>query len=186
MQRHLLLLLLSATAILAMPQQPQVCTGGSYELCVAGVVCVQSFPESCRCGNAAIDKCAQACGMPDPAPERQDCGDEGSVQPPQQEPSVPSPQEPSEPSPGLPPKDDDGNANCSNDEEEKCMTDCLGDKVCPVLFPAQCSCRNCHVEDCAMQCKVKDFEGQLDDCSVEKLEGNQASWKERGNRCGGL
>ena len=174
MQRNLILLLLSATGILAMPQQQQQqnrgaaenCTGGSYKSCVADVTCIQSFPKSCHCHNDAADKCAQACGMP--PPKHDDCGDGQSLQ---------------QPSQGPPPKDGDG--DCSNDEEESCMTDCLGEHICPVLYPAQCSCRNRHIKECAMKCGVKDFEGQLDNCSMAKLKGKKASWKERGNGCGG-
>lgn len=48
-----------------------MCTGGSFDACVADVICTQSFPGSCLCQNNAKMRCASACGAA--KPELQSC-----------------------------------------------------------------------------------------------------------------
>jgi hypothetical protein len=61
-------LLLLPTLIAALPGPAAtptdisyICTGGSYESCVNSKFCTQSWPESCECRNAQIDRCMKAC-----------------------------------------------------------------------------------------------------------------------------
>lgn len=186
MQRHLLLplLLLSATSILATPQRKKEpgtqCTDGSYKSCIAAVLCIQSFPESCTCHNDIVTRCAQACGEVASPEDFQDCG-EGRPSPPQSSPKPPpksSPKPPPKSSPKPPPKND------GDDEEgeERCMTHCLEGRFCPVLYPAQCRCRNRHIRACARRCGVEDFEKQLNGCPVTKGLKGKPSWKTDGKR----
>ncbi|KAI5805178.1 hypothetical protein EDC01DRAFT_360828 [Geopyxis carbonaria] len=68
------LLTLLPLAVLAAPAPLEVspsCTGGSYATCVADTMCIQSWPESCECANAAKARCAVDCGGGRPA--LQDC-----------------------------------------------------------------------------------------------------------------
>ncbi|KAF8246191.1 hypothetical protein K440DRAFT_632429 [Wilcoxina mikolae CBS 423.85] len=58
----------------ALPQTtPATCTGGTFDSCVASVMCVQSWPESCICHNNQVDTCATACYVTPPAGSKQNC-----------------------------------------------------------------------------------------------------------------
>ncbi|KAF8538822.1 hypothetical protein BDD12DRAFT_840511 [Trichophaea hybrida] len=49
---------------------PATCTGGTFNSCVASVICVESWPESCICHNSQVDKCATACYVILPAKQK--------------------------------------------------------------------------------------------------------------------
>jgi hypothetical protein len=78
--RSITLLVLLLGAVTAFPQSsttPEACTAA----CAADIVCIDSWPDSCICHNAALNQCATDCGLEgDPAgledcsvTRRQDC-----------------------------------------------------------------------------------------------------------------
>ncbi len=52
------------------------CVGGTYQSCFHDVKCIDSFPESCHCGNKARRRCAHACAL-ETSPQYQNCTDPG-------------------------------------------------------------------------------------------------------------